>query len=58
MAAIKYLVEGALGVLAVIAWLAGAVLAHGFWSTAFALFVPPWAWYLLVERVMQAQGWA
>lgn len=39
-----------------IAWIAGIVLASGFWSTAFAMFIPLWAWYLVVERAMQALG--
>ena len=33
-------------------WLAGLVLAKGFWMTTFALF-PLYAWYIVVERVMQ-----
>lgn len=42
-------------VMIVLPWLAGIVLAKGFWSTAFALF-PPYAWYLLVEHVMTITG--
>jgi hypothetical protein len=38
-------------------WVAGWVLAHGFWSTLFAVFLPPWGWYLVAERLMQARGW-
>ncbi|MNQ49314.1 hypothetical protein D3C85_632210 [compost metagenome] len=40
-----------------IAWLAGAVLAKGFWSTVFAVTVPFWAWYLVIERALAALGW-
>ena len=40
-----------------LAWLAGVVLAKGFWSTAFAVFFPPWSLYLVAERVMRAVGW-
>lgn len=37
-----------------VAWLAGIVLAKGFWATlAAATLVFP-AWYLVVERLMQA----
>lgn len=36
-------------------WLAGIVLAQGFWSTIFSFF-PPYAWYLVVERLMQTLG--
>jgi hypothetical protein len=39
-------------VAAVLAWLAGTVLARGFWSTTAAVFIPPYAWYLTVERAM------
>jgi len=42
--------------LAVITWMSGIVLAKGFWSTFFAIWLPPYGWYLVVERVMQAFG--
>jgi len=35
------------------AWLAGIVLAKGFWSTFFALFLPLWAYYLVAERLVE-----
>jgi hypothetical protein len=38
-------------------WLAGAVLAKGFWSSLFAIFIPFWALYLVVERLMMVWGW-
>ena len=37
-------------------WLAGTVIAKGFWSTAIACCFPPWAMYLLVERVLKIAG--
>lgn len=37
----------------IVAWVAGVVLAKGFWSTFFAFFIPFWAWYLVIERLMQ-----
>ena len=37
-------------------WLAGIVLAHGFWSTVAAIWFPPYAWYLVVERAMALAG--
>lgn len=40
-----------------VSWLAGIVLANGFWSTAAAVCVPPYAWYLVVERWMVIAGW-
>jgi hypothetical protein len=36
-------------------WISGIVLAHGFWSTLFAIFIPFWAWYLTTELLI---GWA
>jgi hypothetical protein len=40
--------------LAVIIWIAGIIIAQGFWSTAFAVLVPPWAFYLVIERALYA----
>lgn len=31
---------------------AGWVVAKGFWSTLFALCIPPYAWYLTVEHFL------
>jgi len=42
----------------VVPWLAGIVFAAGFWSTAFSIILTPYAWFLVVERAMQANGWA
>lgn len=41
--------------IAVIAWLAGMVLAAGALKVIAFIF-PPYAWYLLVERAMQLAG--
>ena len=38
-------------------WLAGTVLAKGFWNTTAAIFFPPYAWYLIVEKCMVMIGW-
>lgn len=40
-----------------VSWLAGIVLAQGFWSTAIATCMPPYAWYLVVERGLLLAGW-
>lgn len=37
-------------------WLAGVVLAGGFWGKALAVLIPPYAWYLLTEHVMTITG--
>jgi hypothetical protein len=33
-------------------WLAGIVIAKGFWSTFFAVIFPVWSSYLVVEQIM------
>lgn len=33
-------------------WMAGIVLAKGFWSTLAAFLIPFWAYYLVVERII------
>lgn len=42
----------------VLPWLVGTVLAKGLWLTTAAVFFPPYAWYLVVERALVAIGWA
>lgn len=44
-----------LGILIVIAWLAGIAIAKGFWMTLFAI-IPPVGWYLAIERIMDVTG--
>ena len=39
------------------AWLGGIVLAQGVLSTVVAVCIPPYAWYLVVERALMAAGW-
>ena len=43
--------------LAILLWLAGMVLAQGFWVTVVAVLFPPYAWYLVVERALVIIGW-
>ena len=31
----------------------GIVIAKGFWLTTFAVFIPPYSWYLVMERVIE-----
>ena len=40
-----------------IPWLMGVVLSKGFWSCLFAMCIPPYACYLVVEKVMLFNGW-
>jgi hypothetical protein len=44
----KYIV----GLLFTLMWIAGIVIAKGFWSTFFAIVVPLWAYYLVVEQAL------
>ena len=53
----RHFVELLGAVLFCVPWLAGMVLAKGFWSTAAAVCVPPYAWYLVVERGMEMVDW-
>jgi len=39
--------------IAIIAWLAGIIIAKGFLSTFFAFFIPIYAWYLVAERIVE-----
>ena len=40
-----------------VTWLSGIVIAKGFWSTTAAITFIPYAWYLLVEKVLMVIGW-
>lgn len=55
MNAMKHIVDGIGVLLAVVAWIAGTVLAPGWWKLASFVF-PPYPWYLVAERAMQAWG--
>jgi hypothetical protein len=37
-------------------WIGGIVIAKGFWSTFFAIFIPPWGWYLVADLVLRKYG--
>ena len=43
-------------VLFVVSWLAGIVLANGLGQISIATIFPPYAWYLVVERIMLMAG--
>jgi hypothetical protein len=53
---VKNLTELISAILFGVPWLAGIVLAKGFWSTTAAVCIPPYAWYLVVERIMIVSG--
>lgn len=35
----------------------GVVIAKGFWSTTISIFIPPYAWYLVLEKALMMAGW-
>ena len=39
-----------------VAWIMGVVMAKGFWLTTLSIFLPFYAWYLVVEEVMKIIG--
>jgi hypothetical protein len=41
----------------IIIWVAGIVIAKGFWTTTFAILLAPFSFYLVIEKVMTSQGW-
>lgn len=53
----KCLLKGMLLIGIVVTWLIGVVISKGFWSCLFAMCVPPYAWYLVVEKIMLVNGW-
>lgn len=51
MNSVNYFVKRLFGAMFFIAWIAGFVIAKGFWSTLFCIFAP-WAWYLVIEKFL------
>jgi len=41
----------------IVAWLAGIALAKEGWMTFFAIFVPFYSWYLVIERGLIMLHW-
>lgn len=39
------------------AWVAGIILAKGFWLTTLAVFVPFYGWYLVGAKLLTVAGW-
>lgn len=44
------------GLILLMMYLSGIVLAKGGWAVTFSIVIPPYALYLVVERVMQLMG--
>ena len=49
--------NGIASLILIVSWVVGIVLAKGFWSTTFAILIVPYAWYLVVEKIMIINGW-
>ena len=49
------LMKALMSLLMSVSWLAGIVVAQG-WLKLFAILLPPYAWYLIVERLMKVYG--
>ncbi len=41
---------------AILAWIAGVVVAKSGWATFFAIVFPPWAYYLLIQHLFMLAG--
>jgi hypothetical protein len=39
-------------VILTILWVLGIVVAHGFWQTFFAVIIPLYSWYLIIEHIV------
>lgn len=44
-------------IIAVLLWIAGIILANGFWSTLLAVILPLWAWVVVVWTVLEKMQW-
>ena len=51
----KIVTEYVVGATIAVGWLAGVVLSTGQWWWV-SMFFPPYAWYLVVERLIQLIG--
>lgn len=46
-----------LGALGALVWVAGVILAKGFWWTLASVFLPVVAYFIVVQKALQAAGW-
>lgn len=50
------LVESAMTLIFLAFWFGGIAIAKG-WFAVLALFFPPYAWYLAIEKILQLNGY-
>ena len=48
----KDIINTIVGLIFIISYIAGIVIAKGFWSTTFAIILFPYSWYLVIEKIM------
>lgn len=53
---LNLLLRNIFAVIFLVSWIAGVVLAKGTWATFFSIFLPFYAWYLVIEKVMINSG--
>lgn len=51
----KHFTDVIVAIFLLFTWLAGIVIANGFWQTLAACF-PFYAWYLVIEKAMRHSG--
>lgn len=52
----KELINGFVCMTILISWITGIVFAVGWWKVA-AFILPPYAWYVAVDRILEKIGW-
>lgn len=50
------LLGSVIGIIFIVTWTAGMVLANTGWDKVFAIW-PFYAWYLLIQKIMVLNGW-
>ena len=41
----------------VISWIAGVAIAKGIFEVIVAILMPPYSWYLVIEKIMMVNGY-
>jgi len=41
----------------VVGWLMGMAIAKGFWPMLIATVFPPFAWFVVIDKMLQIAGW-
>ena len=46
--------DNTLGLIIIVWWVHGAAVAQGFWETLGCIFLPPYAWVVSLQWIMEA----